>query len=242
MMDKRTFLKTGAVGLGGLFTFSSLSASKIVRKILKREPIREFKLPELPYAYDALEPYIDAETMKLHYTKHHAGYTANFNAAVKEAGITGKNAKEILSEVSLYPEAVKNNGGGYLNHKLFWRVLSPDGGGEPNGELLNAVNEAFGSFDNFKNEFSQAAKTLFGSGWAWLILSEGKLKITATQNQDSPLMDIAVVKGTPLLMIDVWEHAYYLKYQNRRTEYIDAFWNIVNWEFISKKYNRLMEA
>jgi len=241
-MDKRTFLKTGAVGLGGLFTFSSLYAGKIVRKILKQDPVREFKLPELPYAYDALEPYIDTETMKLHHTKHHAGYTAKFNAAVKEAGITGKNAKEILSEVSLYSDAVKNNGGGYFNHKLFWRVLSPDGGGEPDGELLNAIKTDFGSFEKFKDEFSQAAKTLFGSGWAWLILSEGRLKVTATRNQDSPVMDIAEVKGTPLLLIDVWEHAYYLKYQNRRAEYVDAFWNIVNWEFISKKYSRLIQG
>ncbi len=241
-MDKRTFLKTGAVGLGGLFTFSSLYAGKIARKIFKPRHIREFKLPELPYAYDALEPYIDAETMKIHHTKHHAGYAAKFNIAVKEAGINGKNAREILSEVSQYPDAVRNNGGGYFNHKLFWRVLSPGGGGEPEGILLDAINDSFGSFEAFKTSFSQAAKTLFGSGWVWLILSEGELKITATQNQDSPLMDIAEVKGTPLLMIDVWEHAYYLKYQNRRAEYVSAFWNIVNWEFISNKYSKLMQG
>ncbi len=241
-MDKRSFLKTGVVGLGGLFTFSSFSAGKFARKIFKQDSPYEFKLPELPYAYDALEPYIDTETMKIHHTRHHAGYTARFNAALKEAGITGKNAREILSEASLYPDAVKNNGGGFFNHKLFWRVLSPDGGGEPDRELLSAINGVFGSFENFKNEFSLAAKTLFGSGWAWLVLSEGKLKITTTQNQDSPVMDTAEVRGTPLLMIDVWEHAYYLKYQNRRAEYVDAFWNIVNWEFITKKYNKLMQG
>jgi Fe-Mn family superoxide dismutase len=199
-------------------------------------------LPELPYAYDALEPYIDAETMKVHHTKHHAGYAAKFNAAVKKAGITGKNAREILSEASRYPDAVVNNGGGFLNHRLFWMVLSPKGGGIPDGELLNAINDAFGSFEKFRDEFSGAARTLFGSGWVWLILAEGKLRITATQNQDSPLMDTAEVKGTPLLLIDVWEHAYYLKYQNRRAEYINAFWNIVNWEFVSKKYSRLMQG
>jgi Fe-Mn family superoxide dismutase len=241
-MDKRTFLKTGVIGLGGVFAMSSLYPGRFARKIFKQNTGREFRLPELPYAYDSLEPYIDAETMKTHHTRHHAGYTAKFNAAVKEAGITGKNAKEILSEVSQYPEAVRNNGGGYFNHKLFWRVLSPDGGGEPKEELSVAIHNTFGSFENFKSEFSKAATTIFGSGWAWLILSEGKLKITTTRNQDSPVMDIAEVKGTPLLMIDVWEHGYYLKYQNRRAEYVNAFWNIVNWDFISKKYNRIMQG
>jgi Fe-Mn family superoxide dismutase len=240
-MDKRTFLKTGVIGLGGVFAMSSVSPGRLAGKILRQNKQREFKLPELPYAYDALEPYIDAETMKIHHTKHHAGYTAKFNKAVEEAGITGKNAREILSMVSQYPEAVRNNGGGYFNHKLFWRVLSPEGG-QPNEELSAAINDTFGSFENFRNEFSKAALTLFGSGWAWLILSEGKLKITTTRNQDTPVMDIAEVKGTPLLMIDVWEHAYYLKYQNRRADYVEAFWNIVNWDFISKKYSRIIQG
>ncbi|MBN2212667.1 MAG: superoxide dismutase [Bacteroidales bacterium] len=220
---------------------SSVSSGRLAGKILKQNTQREFKLPELPYAYDALEPYFDAETMKIHHTKHHAGYAAKFNTAVEEAGITGKNAREILSMVSQYPEAVRNNGGGYFNHKLFWKVLTP-GGGQPKEELSAAINGTFGSFENFRNEFSKAAVTLFGSGWAWLILSEGKLKITTTYNQDSPVMDIAEVKGIPLLMIDVWEHAYYLKYQNRRADYVEAFWNIVNWDFVSKKYNRLIQG
>ncbi|HJX71901.1 MAG TPA: superoxide dismutase [Bacteroidales bacterium] len=241
-MDKRTFLRTSVAGLGGIFAMSSFAPGRFARKILKQDAVHEFTLPELPYTYDALEPYIDSETMNIHHSRHHAGYTDKFNAAVKEAGITGKNAKEILSEVSQYPDTIRNNGGGYFNHKLFWRVLSPNGGVKPEEELLTAINGTFSSFENFKNEFSQAAITLFGSGWAWLILSEGKLKVTTTRNQDSPVMDIAEVKGTPLLMIDVWEHAYYLKYQNRRAEYVDAFWNIVNWEFVSKKYSRILQG
>ncbi|MBN2612575.1 MAG: superoxide dismutase [Bacteroidales bacterium] len=239
-MDKRTFIKTGALGLGGILALSSFGTGKFAKKII-RQDIPVFKLPDLPYAYDALEPHIDTETMKLHHLKHHASYTDKFNAALKDAGITGKNAKEILSEVSKYSTAIRDNGGGYFNHKLFWKVMSPDGGGQPEGELLDAINKDFGSFEEFKNKFATAAKTLFGSGWAWLILSDGKLKVTTTQNQDSPVMDIAEVKGTPLLMLDVWEHAYYLKYQNRRADYVDAFWNVVNWEFISKKYALLLK-
>ncbi len=241
-MDKRTFLKTGAVSLGGIFATSLLGKTGYANSILKQDELFEFKLPELPYKYDALEPYIDARTMEIHHSKHHAGYTAKFNAAVKEAGITTKNARNILSEVSKYPLSVRNNGGGFVNHRLFWKVLSPNGGGIPKGNLLDAINRDFSSFENFKNIFSSAAKTLFGSGWAWLILSDGKLKVTTTSNQDSPIMDIAEVKGRPLLLIDVWEHAYYLKYTNRRAEYINAFWNVVNWEFISQKYDKILKT
>ena len=243
-MDKRNFIKTAAFGLGGFIALNSLDMNKkLTRKLFRRKRNTEFKLPELPYAYDALEPYIDAETMHLHHDKHHAGYTAKFNAAVKEAGIEGKNDREILLEISKYPLSVRNNGGGYFNHKLFWRVLSPAGGGMPKGKLFEDIESEFGSFDEFKNKFSAAAKTLFGSGWVWLILTDDKkLLITATQNQDSPVMDIAEVKGRPLLLIDIWEHAYYLKYQNRRSDYVDAFWNIVNWEFIGKKYDILMKS
>jgi len=199
----------------------------------------EFVLPELPYAYNALEPFIDAQTMELHHSKHHAAYTDKFNTAVKEAGLTGKTAVEILSEVSKYPASIRNNGGGYLNHKLFWKMLAPATGQKPSTELLAAINKDFGSMEVFKDKFNTAAKSVFGSGWAWLIVTDtGVLKITTTPNQDSPLMDIVSEKGTPLLCIDVWEHAYYLKYQNRRPEYIDAFWNVVNWEFVSLRFNR----
>ncbi|KPK85356.1 MAG: superoxide dismutase [Bacteroides sp. SM23_62_1] len=195
-----------------------------------------FKQPELGYAYNALEPHIDAMTMELHYSKHHAGYTTKFNAAVNEAGIAGMAIKDIFRNISKYPDAVKNNGGGYYNHNLFWKVMSPDGGGEPEGDLLKGIEKSFGSFSNFKDTFSKTAASTFGSGWAWLIHSDGKLIVTSTPNQDNPLMDIAPVKGTPLLLLDVWEHAYYLKYQNRRAEYIEAFWNVVNWDYISEKY------
>ncbi|MCF8379378.1 MAG: superoxide dismutase [Bacteroidales bacterium] len=192
----------------------------------------------LGYEYDALEPYIDAKTMELHYSKHHAGYTAKFNAAAKEAGINGLPVREIFANVSKYSSAIRNNGGGYYNHNLFWKVMSPDGGGQPDGELMGAIEKEFGSFESFKEQFSKAAATVFGSGWAWLILQDGKLKITQTSNQDNPLMDICAEKGYPLLTIDVWEHAYYLNYQNMRTDYITAFWNVVNWEEVGKRFKK----
>lgn len=233
-MDKRTFLKSVFLGTTGLFAMGFTSLLKAAKK--KRKWDGEFVLPELPYAYNALEPYIDAKTMELHHTKHHAAYTDRFNAAVKEAGLTGKTAMEILAEVSKHSAAIRNNGGGYLNHKLFWKMLAPPTGKQPSGELLDALNRDFGSVDTFKEKFSTAAKSVFGSGWAWLVAEGGKLKITTTPNQDSPVMDIVADKGFPLLCIDVWEHAYYLKYQNRRAEYADAFWNVVNWDFVSQRY------
>jgi Fe-Mn family superoxide dismutase len=196
-----------------------------------------FELPKLDYDYNALEPYIDATTMEIHHTKHHAAYTAKFNDAVKGAGLEGKSVEEILKNISKYPLAVRNNGGGYYNHSLFWKVLSPHGGGQPKGDLLAAIEKSFGSFDNFKSEFSAAAGSVFGSGWAWLIKSNGGLKVITTPNQDSPLMDVAAVKGTPIMALDVWEHAYYLKYQNRRPEYISAFWNIVSWDEVAKRFS-----
>jgi Fe-Mn family superoxide dismutase len=196
-----------------------------------------FELPKLDYNYNALEPYIDATTMEIHHTKHHAAYTAKFNDAVKGAGLEGKSVEEILKNISKYPLAVRNNGGGYYNHSLFWKVLSPHGGGQPKGDLLAAIEKSFGSFDNFKSEFSAAAGSVFGSGWAWLIKSNGGLKVITTPNQDSPLMDVAAVKGTPIMALDVWEHAYYLKYQNRRPEYISAFWNIVSWDEVAKRFS-----
>ncbi|MES2627757.1 MAG: superoxide dismutase [Bacteroidota bacterium] len=195
-----------------------------------------FELPSLPYSYDALEPHFDARTMEIHHTKHHQAYTTNLNNAIKGTEWEGKSIEEINKNISKATPAIRNNGGGFYNHSLFWTVLSPKGGGEPSGELATAINTAFGSFENFKTEFANAATTRFGSGWAWLSVSEGKLKVSSTPNQDNPLMDVAETKGTPILGLDVWEHAYYLHYQNRRPDFITAFWNVVNWEQVSKNY------
>ncbi|MBN2612499.1 MAG: superoxide dismutase [Bacteroidales bacterium] len=196
----------------------------------------KFELPKLDYAYDALEPHIDAKTMEIHHTKHHAAYTNNLNAALKGTEHEGKEIEELLRNISKLPASVRNNGGGFYNHNLFWKVMSPKGGGQPSGDLKNAIDRYFGSFDKFKEQFSNAAATRFGSGWAWLVVSNGELKITSTPNQDNPLMDVADVKGTPILGLDVWEHAYYLKYQNRRPEYISAFWSVVNWEEVAGRF------
>ena len=196
-----------------------------------------FTLPELTYSYDALEPHIDAQTMEIHHSKHHAGYTNNLNAAIEGTDLDGKSIEEILANISKYPGAVRNNGGGFYNHDLFWKVMSPNGGGEPTGDLLSAIEKDFGSFQAFKDEFSKAAATRFGSGWAWLVKkSDGKLVVTSTPNQDNPLMDIAEVKGTPILGLDVWEHAYYLKFQNRRPDYISVFWEVINWGEVAKRF------
>jgi Fe-Mn family superoxide dismutase len=195
-----------------------------------------FQLPDLSYDYNALEPYIDARTMEIHHSKHHAAYTANLNKAVEGSSLEGKSIEEILAGVSTQPAAVRNNGGGYYNHNLYWKVMSPGGGGEPTGALRETIEGAFGSFANFKSQFSNAAATRFGSGWAWLVKQPGgSLVVTSTPNQDNPLMDLAEVKGNPVLGIDVWEHAYYLKYQNRRPEYIEAFWNVINWEEVARR-------
>jgi Fe-Mn family superoxide dismutase len=195
-----------------------------------------FKLPDLSYDYNALEPYIDARTMEIHHSKHHAGYTSKLNDAVTGTELEGKSIEEILSSVSAASIAVRNNGGGFYNHNLYWSVMGPNAGGEPEGELADAINGAFGSFADFKTQFSNAAATRFGSGWAWLVKeSGGSLVVTSTPNQDNPLMDLAEVKGTPVLGIDVWEHAYYLKYQNRRPEYIEAFWNVINWNEVANR-------
>lgn len=184
-----------------------------------------FELPKLPYAYDALEPHFDARTMEIHHSKHHNGYTTNLNNAIAGTDLEGKSIEELMM-VAGSNAAVRNNGGGFYNHSLFWTILSPNGGGEPTGALAEAINSTFGSFEKFKEEFSKAAATRFGSGWAWLVVVDGKLVVTSTANQDNPLMDIADVKGMPILGLDVWEHAYYLLYQNRRPDYISAFWNI----------------
>jgi len=195
-----------------------------------------FTLPELGYAHDALEPHIDARTMEIHHGKHHAGYTSKLNAAVEGTALEGQSIEEILADVSSAGGAVRNNGGGYYNHCLFWEVMSPNGGGEPSGELADAINTAFGSFESFKTEFSNAAATRFGSGWAWLCVKDGGLCVCSSPNQDNPLMDISECPGTPILGLDVWEHAYYLNYQNRRPDYIAAFFNVVDWSVVAGKY------
>jgi Fe-Mn family superoxide dismutase len=193
-----------------------------------------FELPKLPYAYDALEPHIDARTMEIHHGKHHAGYTNNLNAAIEGTTDAGKSIEEILKSCKDKP-AVRNNGGGYYNHKLFWEIMSPNSGGKPTGALAQAIDTAFGSFDAFKDAFSKAAATRFGSGWAWLCVKGGKLEVCSTPNQDNPLMGEGC-GGNPILGLDVWEHAYYLNYQNRRPDYINAFFNVINWEEVSKRY------
>ena len=202
--------------------------------------IMAFELPNLPYDYNALEPHFDARTMEIHHSKHHNGYTSNLNNAIAGTNLEGKSIEDLM-KIAGSNSAVRNNGGGYYNHSLFWTILSPNGGGNPTGELAKSIDENFGSFDKFKEEFSKAAVTRFGSGWAWLIVKDGKLVVTSSANQDNPLMDIAEVKGMPILGLDVWEHAYYLNYQNRRPDYISAFWNIVNWEEVSRRYNEAIK-
>lgn len=196
-----------------------------------------FELPKLPYAYDALEPHIDAKTMEIHHTKHHNAYTTNLNAAIASTDLEGKTIENILLNLDLSNAAVRNNGGGFYNHNLFWTVLSPKGGGEPTGELEQAIDKAFGSFEEFKAAFAKAAATRFGSGWAWLcVLPGGKVEVCSTANQDNPLMPELGCEGTPILGLDVWEHAYYLNYQNRRPDYIEAFFKVVNWEEVARRY------
>jgi Fe-Mn family superoxide dismutase len=196
-----------------------------------------FELPSLPYAFDALEPHIDAQTMEIHHGKHHGGYVSKLNAAIEGTDLEGKSIEEIMKSVGNSSPAVRNNGGGHYNHSLFWTVMSPNGGGKPSGDLASAIDKKFGSFDKFKEEFANAAGTRFGSGWAWLCVnSQNEVFVTSTPNQDNPVMDIAEAPGTPILGLDVWEHAYYLKYQNKRPEYINAFWNVVNWAEVEKRY------
>ncbi len=202
-----------------------------------------YTLPELSYAYDALEPHIDARTMEIHHTKHHQAYITKVNAAIEGTPLEGKSIEDLISDLSAVPEekrgAVRNNGGGHANHSLFWTVMGPGKGGSPSGELAAAIEKAFGSFNAFQDKFADAAATRFGSGWAWLIVDGGALKVGSTANQDSPLMGEAVagISGTPILGLDVWEHAYYLHYQNRRPDYIAAFWNVVDWDSVGARFN-----
>jgi Fe-Mn family superoxide dismutase len=196
-----------------------------------------YTLPKLPYEYNALEPNIDSKTMEIHHGKHHQGYTNNLNGAIDGTELEGKSIEDILENLDMNNGSVRNNGGGYFNHSLFWEIMSPNGGGSPTGELADAINNSFESFENFKDTFSTAAKTRFGSGWAWLCVHKGgKLEVCSTPNQDNPLMPGVACKGTPILGLDVWEHAYYLNYQNRRPDYVNAFFNVINWEEVSRRY------
>ncbi len=197
-----------------------------------------FTLAALPYSFDALEPHIDARTMEIHHGKHHAAYTNNLNAAIAGTDLDGKSIEDILATISSASPAVRNNGGGFYNHNLFWTVMGPNAGGEPTGALAEAINKAFGSFAAFQEAFAKAATTRFGSGWAWLVkLPSGELAVSSTPNQDNPLMDVAEVKGTPILGLDVWEHAYYLHYQNRRPDYITAFFHVIDWNKVAERFH-----
>lgn len=198
-----------------------------------------FTLPELPYAFNALEPHVDARTMEIHHGKHHAAYVTNLNAALQGTEHEGKSIEELLSNISKLPAAARNNGGGHWNHSMFWEIMAPNAGGEPTGDLASQITKDFGSLDEMKKQFAEAATKRFGSGWAWLCKdSGGKLFITSTPNQDNPLMDVADKKGEPVLGLDVWEHAYYLNYQNRRPDYITAWWNVVNWKEVARRYSK----
>ncbi len=197
-----------------------------------------FQLPSLPYGYDALEPNIDARTMEIHHSKHHNAYTTNLNNELAKLNLPSTpSIEDICKNISTYSPAIRNNGGGFYNHSLFWKLLTPNASTTPTGNLAKAITDKFGSFDAFKDEFSKAATTRFGSGWAWLVVHDGMLVVTSTPNQDNPLMDIADVKGNPILALDVWEHAYYLNYQNRRPDYINAFFNVINWQYAEELYN-----
>lgn len=195
-----------------------------------------FELPQLPYAYDALEPHIDARTMEIHHSKHHNAYVTNLNAAIAGTDLEGKSIEDLMKNLDMNNMAVRNNGGGHYNHTLFWEIMSPNGGGLPTGELAAAITTAFGSFDAFKAEFSKAGATRFGSGWAWLCVKDGKLEVCSTPNQDNPLMPGVACGGQPILGMDVWEHAYYLHYQNRRPDYMEAFFNVIDWTEVAKRF------
>jgi Fe-Mn family superoxide dismutase len=242
-MVRRKFFK--AVGLITAAAYVSpriLGNNQTQVKASGIEGVPAAEFPPLPFAYNALEPYIDARTMEIHYDKHHRAYYTNFMNAVKGTALEGKPLSEIFGGISKQTDAVRNNGGGYYNHLFFWRNLGKGTSG-PSGELSSALVKSFGSVDKFKEVFSTAAKTRFGSGWAWLYIGTDKnLAVTSSPNQDNPLMDISTVKGTPLLTLDVWEHAYYLKYQNKRPDYIDAFWNVVNWDEVNRRYQMALKG
>ncbi|HRV53262.1 MAG TPA: superoxide dismutase [Bacteroidia bacterium] len=234
MSNRRTFLKNSAMAAGSLALFSIQSKAGLSG--LAESP--EFSLPPLGFEYGALEPHIDALTMEIHYSKHHKAYVDNLNKALVAEKIENKTLGELLKNCSHYPAAIRNNGGGHFNHSFFWKLITPGGSGEPSGKLKEAINSAFGSFENLKTKFNDAAKSRFGSGWAWLIVNkDSKLEVGSSANQDNPLMDISELKGKPVLGLDVWEHAYYLHYQNRRPDYINAWWNVVNWNEAARNFS-----
>jgi len=229
-MNRKDFIKA-IVGSSFLLKMSDVFAKPVSFEGM-------YTLAPLPYANDALEPHIDKLTMEIHHDRHHKAYVDNLNKAIAGTDMEKVPLPQLIKDISKYPVAVRNNGGGHWNHTFFWQILGPKGGGTPKGKLASAINSSFGSFDKMKEEFNKAATTRFGSGWAWLIVGpDKKLKITSTANQDNPLMDVAADKGTPILGIDVWEHAYYLKYQNKRADYISAFWNVVNWDKVSENFD-----
>jgi len=239
MMTRRDAIKTTAIVTAAAAVAPSVMAQTAAA------PFEPFKLPALPYAVDALEPHIDAKTMEIHHARHHKAYVDNLNKALVSATeLAKKDVAEIVTNLNVVPEnirtAVRNNGGGHFNHSLFWQLMSKSGGGEPKGELAKALDKSFGSFSAFKDGFGKAATSRFGSGWAWLVAHQGKLEIVSTANQDCPTMGKAIAgcEGQPLLGLDVWEHAYYLKYQNKRADYIAAWWNVVNWDFVAERYTK----
>lgn len=238
-MDRKKFLASlGVLSLAGGIKKVDAITNKINKTINRSNTMSKFELAPLPYPFDALEPHIDARTMEIHHDKHHAAYINNLNKAVEgNAELEGKSLEELFKNISKLPAAVRNNGGGHYNHAMFWNIMGPNKGGQPTGALADAINGTFGSFDKFKELFSNAGATRFGSGWAWLVLTDGKLVVSSTPNQDNPLMDVAEVKGFPILGLDVWEHAYYLHYQNRRPDYINAWWNVVNWDEAAKRFS-----
>jgi len=233
---RRQFLRTSAIIAASGAVIGSLPDVYAGNLTSNISTGGEFTLPPLPYAYDALEPSIDRMTMEIHHTKHHQAYVTNLNKAVKEAGITTDGLENLLKNVSGYPAAVRNNAGGHWNHSFFWKLMKPGGGGAPTGKTEEAIRQAFGSFDEFRTKLNEAGMKRFGSGWAWLVKDkDGKLVIGSTPNQDNPLMDVSDLKGVPLLGIDVWEHAYYLKYQNKRGDYLSAWWNLVDWDRVAEQ-------
>jgi Fe-Mn family superoxide dismutase len=238
-MRRRNFIRAAALsGAAAMLSPGKIFSNNRPRTIQQEKTTMPFTLPNLPYAHDALEPHIDKMTMEIHHGKHHAAYVNNLNKALENTEWAAKPIEEILANISKLPPAVRNNGGGHFNHSLFWTVMKPNGGGTPSGAIAAAIDRDFGSFDKFKEAFGNAGATRFGSGWAWLVKQGDKLVVCSTPNQDCPAMDIAEVKGTPVLGMDVWEHAYYLKYQNRRPDYIAAFWNVINWDEVARRFTQ----
>ena len=234
-MQRKKFIQALTIGMVGLQVKSFAAPFRLLAASGS-----EFTLPPLPYDYSALEPFIDKMTMEIHHDKHHQAYITNLNNAIKGTPLQGEAIEKVLAQVSKQSAAIRNNGGGHFNHSFFWKIMKPAGEKKPTGTLATAIDKTFGSFDKFKDEFNKAATTRFGSGWAWLVVSNGKLVICSTPNQDNPLMDLAEVKGSPVIALDVWEHAYYLYYQNKRVDYINAWWNVVNWEQAEKNFTAAM--